>query len=486
MSLNYGKGKVIKHTEKRKEKKKKRPLTKEEKLDRAKLEDKYMMLFHIIYKVGNKVMLESQLVNLCVKFRLLGRDYDVSTLRKVLKKMEKLQMIELPKWQSNTRCNMIVMEERYIKKSAKYFETLLGYKHGINKEDSNAQYGASICRTQHLLNILHPNTIRKHALYSAEDIFIYLDKYHSLYHQRGRGSVYIENFKHLYGDKLLLSNNEFNDMIELYTGEFNGLLSRNTDVILTDITNENIKSEYHCGVYTKQQEIIVKVNIFDIQDRVNIDSLLESASKTIRCFDYSLNKRLELRKSDKCRNCKDKANCIYTINSSKGQYQKLVGNCTEDIYVFDRIVKYKINIYAYSSGSCVKMKDRAVQDKKYQSGESSGESVLNYYLSKQTRINFNNIEVNFKSLDIDRLYITGKRPDKFIEINQAKKEANTPEVVIKTKEKSELSGLLSDINSLPKEMQERVIIAIRKSLDINLKQLNKNDKYEDSKKEDDI
>lgn len=443
-------------------------LSKKEKIEVAKLEDKYIMLFHIIFKVGNKVMLEPQLVRLCTKFRLLGRDYEESTIRKVLKRMEKLNMIEIKAWQQNPRCNMIIMKDPYITKSAEYFTELLGYHHGATKENTEGQYNTSVCRTQYLINMLHPNTIKKYELYTAEDIFKYLDKHHSLYYQRGRGLEYLRNLNDTYKERLMLSNKEYEDMRKIYEKAFNNLLSRNVNVDIIDIQNQIYNSQYPYSIPIKRQTVTIRIDAFDTQNRVSTDSILTSVAKTIDTFNLSLDKRLELVLSSKCKGCNDYIGCIYAQNADTGEYCKYEDKCTENIYVLDRNIKYVINLYSYNEHSSARLRNKVEKDRRFASGESAEESVLSFYLSSKTGVPFTSIEVNYKHLDIDRLYIKGNRAEKFKSINEARREGNLIEAIIKKTTKnnneSELSALVKDIQSLPDDLKDVVITSFRESL----------------------
>ena len=96
----------------------------------------------------------------------------------------------------------------FLTKSANYFTELLGYKHGRATDNSNGQFTASICRTEYIINMLHPNVRASNNLYEIENFFKYVDDNFSLYYQKGRGLEYLKKIEKKYGSELKLTKKE--------------------------------------------------------------------------------------------------------------------------------------------------------------------------------------------------------------------------------------------------------------------------------------
>lgn len=457
--------------------KKKTKYSKEEIARRDELYERHAILLHLIFKIGNKVMLENQLIILCKKLGLIEYSYTDSALRKILKEMDSLGMIELTSWQANKRCNMIQLCDPFLTRSANYFTELLGYKHGGVSDSSSGRFTASICRTEYIINMLHPNVRVSNNLYTAEDFFRYVDDNFSLYYQKGRGLEYLKKIEKKYGSELKLTKKEYEKIAYNNKEDFNNLVGRKGNATITSINNEYIEGE---GTYirTLKQTVNVRIDVFDINDRRQIDDLLESASKTIECFNLSLERRAELRKTNKCENCPKEFNCIRAFDATAGQYQKFEVSCNEKPFVLDRTIYYTVNIYSYEESGYIRITKDINERKTYRSGEKSEYSLMELILSKNTGVPFNHIKVNIKNLDIDRKYIKGKRPDKFKEINRERAIANTVEAVIKDTENQnknkiddETKELIRMICNLPDDMRASTSATFNNLLKDSLKAL---------------
>lgn len=478
---------IYKEVEKTKKKRKKSKLSKEEKVRREVLFQRHKTLLLIVYKIGNKVMLEPQLLNICKRLRLTDYTYTDSTLRDILLEMSNLQMITLEKWQTNKRCNMIILNDPCLSWCAEYFDKLLGYKHSVSKESNEGRFHASLVRAEYVLNMLHPNVARSKNLYNTENFFKYIDNEFSLYYSRGRGEYYLEKILSKYKNQMKLSEKEYSHIRYYSMRDFNDLVSRNVNASVISVSESKlVGGQYDVPIIS--QAITVRIDVFDVQGKVNIDSLLTSASKTIYCFN-AFNKKAEFRESKKCNRCNNYKDCIRIIDSEKGFYQKFYTNCPESLYVLDRDVEYKINIYAFDEKGLIKLKSTLNNEKKTSSGELTGASVLEVGLSKVAKIDINKIKVELKSFDFDLKYKKGKRGEKFKEINEARKLANIPEATIKeatgNSVDKELKELVSTIYSLPDDTRAATISVFKNSLESSLKELhnNVNDNLDNAKKE---
>lgn len=453
--------------------KKKTKYSEEEKARREELYERHSILFHLIFKIGNKVMLENQLIILCRKLGLVEYAYSDSAIRKVLKEMDKLGMIELTKWQANQRCNMIQLCDPFLTRSADYFTELLGYRHGGANDKTEGRFSASICRTEYIINMLHPNIRASNNLYEIENFFRYVDNNFSLYYQKGRGLEYLKKIQKKYGGELKLTKEEYDKVAYYNEEDFNNLVSRKSNATITFVSNEYLKGE-GAFIDTLKQIVNVRIDVFDVNDKRQIDDLLITASKTIECFHMSLERRLELRKTNKCKNCPID-DCIRTFDATAGEYKKMEVDCTEKPFVLDRTFKYMVNIYSYDESGYIRITKDINERKTYRSGEKSEYSLMELILSKNTGVPFNNIQVNIKNLDIDRKYKKGKRGDKFKEINRERAIANTVEATLKETNKNiidnETKELITTILSLPEDVRASTSATFNNVLKDSLKSL---------------
>ena len=478
--MSYKKGAIIERkVVQEKKKRKKSKYSEAELLLREELIKNHKTLLLLIYKIGNKVMLETQLIRLCKNLRLKDYQYSDSTINKVLEKMKNVGLVEIERWQSNKRCKVIELREPASQYCTKYFENLLGYPHSSYLSTDESRFSSSICRAEYIIEKLHPNIIKSRNLDILENFFQYIDKNYSMYYQKNRGDIFLNNLVQKNKNSLKLSDKDIEEIEEYNIDNFQNLVSRTCNAVITSIKNEYVKlSENKYDVPFLKQNVTVKIDVFDMHNKKNLDSLLISAVKSIDCYNHTFSKKLTLCGNAECNKCEYQKDCIYVVNSAEGLYQKFNVNCKQNLYVLDRKIEYVINIYSYDESGLINLKVRAEKEKTSKSGEKQGVDILEYELSKKTKVNFNNITVNFKSLDIDRKYIKGRRGETFQAINEERRLANMAEFEISQskntskKEDEEIKAFIKDINSLPVDARSIVIENFREALKSSLNAIN--------------
>ena len=476
---------------------------KRENKEKAKeLYDEHFELLLAVYKIGNKIMLQKQLYILCKRIGI-KKYKDEQYFNRVIKKMEKSDMIERHYKDGKNNHKWITLRNPWITKISDKCKELYGYSHNnksVSKEDkTEGRFGKSMFQTEYLIQKCHFTFVKENNINGIQDLISYHMKNSSLLYESGKAYPFMTNFFDTYNKQIMLNQyeikpilndlrriddirvksnpynrkkyNESKESVELpkesakdfIANEFNNMLDRNSNIFISGVKTIRSQKKDRLQFDGYNQVITVDIDMFDTKDNVSADTIgnriRETAVTLYRNFDG-----LKFVNMDKCQNCPKYTECI--IEGFKGTpWKKLDTECKEEPGQINRIIRFNVTIYTLNEQSRVLMKNNA-ENKAQGSNLTELDKRLNegnYFGGKLTT---QQMKITYKSLDLDKKYsIKAKNESKNDALAKARdvkstKRKNKPKN--KPADKSEIIDKLSTVDQDVLNQLDNIIDLLKK------------------------
>lgn len=262
---------------------------------------KYRNYLELIDKLGNKIMLEKQFIDLCVKLNIARDRFIVLKVIQELKKNEIIKKINY--CDSN---NKIIIFKKYAIRFLGGFNSSQRVA-AVPKVNSNNRYYLSYFKVQFILNTIIPSMEKKNKELNLDGLIEYIDSLNSnILYRKNNVLEYYNNLNKKF-DKYI-NKYEFNRSLELLNKEYinltNNLGRKKINIPEDKFIKRNRKTKwdylaeatigtlirkdiYIAQIIKKEDYININVYFFDVLNGQNIRNLILNYS-----ICYTLFKRL--------------------------------------------------------------------------------------------------------------------------------------------------------------------------------------------------
>ncbi|WP_195391082.1 hypothetical protein [Clostridium perfringens] len=174
---------------------------------------KYKSYLDVIDKIGNKTMLEKQLISLCVKLNI-ARDRFI--VLKTIQDLERNEIIKKINFGSSN--NKIIIFKKFAIRFLGGFNSSQQVA-AVPKVNSNSRYYLSYFKVQFILNTIIPSMEKKNMKLSLDSLLEYIDSLNSNILDRKNNVIeYYNNLNKKFNNDI--NKDEFNRSLELLNKEY--------------------------------------------------------------------------------------------------------------------------------------------------------------------------------------------------------------------------------------------------------------------------
>ncbi len=174
---------------------------------------KYKSYLDVIDKLGNKIMLEKQLISLCVKLNI-ARDRFI--VLKTIQDLERNEIIKKINFGSSN--NKIIIFKKFAMRFLGGFNSSQSVA-AVPKVNSNSRYYLSYFKVQFILNTIIPSMEKKNMKLSLDSLLEYIDSLNSNILDRKNNVIeYYNNLNKKFNNDI--NKDEFNRSLELLNKEY--------------------------------------------------------------------------------------------------------------------------------------------------------------------------------------------------------------------------------------------------------------------------
>lgn len=261
---------------------------------------KYKSYLDVIDKLGNKTMLEKQLISLCIKLNI-ARDRFI--VLKVIQELEKNEVIKKINFGGSN--NKIIIFKKFAIRFLGGFNSSQQVA-AVPKVNSNSRYYLSYFKVQFLLEVVIPNMEKKSKELSLDSLMEHIDCLNSniLY---SKNNV-LEYYHNLYKFKNDINEDELKRSLELLNKEHNKLINNLGRKKTNEFEDKSIKRNrktkwdylaeatigtllrkdiYIAQIFKKNNDMKISIYYFDVLNGQNASNIALNFS-----ICYTLFKRL--------------------------------------------------------------------------------------------------------------------------------------------------------------------------------------------------
>ncbi|MDM0959079.1 hypothetical protein QTI99_16025 [Clostridium perfringens] len=272
---------------------------------------KYKNYLDVIDKLGNKTMLEKQLISLCVKLNI-ARDRFI--VLKTIQDLEKAEVIKKINFGGSN--NKIIIFKKYAIRFLGGFNSSQSVA-AVSKVNSNSRYYLSYFKVQFILNTIIPSMKKKKKELNLDGLLEYIDGLNSnILYRKNNILEYYNNLNKKF--KKHINEDEFNRSLELLDKEYinltNNLGRKKIDISEDKFIKRNRKTKwdylaeatigtlirkdiYIAQIFKKEDEDYININVyfFDVLNSQNIRNIILNYSICYTLFKRLFNCNIKLK-----------------------------------------------------------------------------------------------------------------------------------------------------------------------------------------------
>lgn len=261
---------------------------------------KYKSYLNVIDKLGNKIMLEKQLISLCIKLNI-ARDRFI--VLKAIQELERNEVIKKINFGGSN--NKIIIFKKYAIRFLGGFNSSQNVA-AVPKVNSNNRYYLSYFKVQFVIEIIIPSLERLEEELTLDSLISYIERLNSnILYNKNYCFEYYNNLKNNFKDNIC--ENELNRALDILKKEYESLL-KNLGKKTNETKDKSIKkvrktkwdylAESNIGTLIRKNIYIgqikrtdnnIKIFVynFDVLNSQNVDNIVLNY-----CICYMLFKRL--------------------------------------------------------------------------------------------------------------------------------------------------------------------------------------------------